>query len=67
MVTPNKLDNSILRCNHTTFQLKIPIFFGRVLNFPRVSTFFCQFYCRNDRERNGTVTGMSEALKKIYQ
>ena len=28
-----------LRCNYTNIELKIPIFFGYVLNFPRVSIF----------------------------
>ena len=39
-----------LRCNYTKIELKIPIFFGYVLNFPRVSN-FGQVYYRNDRER----------------
>ena len=50
-----------LRCDYTKFELKIPIFFGYVLNFPRVSN-FGQFYYRNDRERNVTFTGMCGAL-----
>ena len=54
-----------LRCNYTKCQLKIMMFFGYVLNFPRVSN-FCQFYYRNDREQNKTFTGMCEALWKIY-
>ena len=40
-----------LRCNYKKNQLKIPIFFGYVVNFPRVSKF----------------TGMCGALWKIYQ
>ena len=49
------------RCNYTKFQSKIPNFFVYVLNFPRVSKCF-QFYDRNVRERNGTFTGVCEAL-----
>ena len=55
-----------IRCNYTNIELKIPIFFGYVLNFPRVSN-FDQFYHRNDREQNGTFTGMCGALWKTYQ
>ena len=32
-----------LRCNYTKFELTIPVFFGCVLNFPRVSNFFANF------------------------
>ena len=49
-----------LGCNYTQFELTILVFFGCVLNFPRVSN-FGQFYYRNDRERNGTFTGMCGA------
>ena len=45
-----------LECNNTKFELTIAIFFGCVLNFPR-----------DDRERNGTFTGMCGALWKTYQ
>ena len=54
-----------IRCNYTKFQLKILNFVGYVLNFLRVSN-ICQFYYRNDRERNGTLTGMGGSLWKKY-
>ena len=38
ILTQPKLDNNIMGVI-TQFQLKIPIFFGYVLNFPRVSKF----------------------------
>ena len=55
-----------LRCNYTNIELKIPIFFGYVLNFQEYPI-FGQFYYRNDRERNGTFTEMYGALWKAYQ
>ena len=61
-----KVRQQCFGCNYTKFELTIPIFFGCVLNFPRVS-FFGQFYHRNDREQNGTFTGMCGALWKTYQ
>ena len=32
-----------LSCNYTNIELKIPIFFGYVLSFPRVSNFLANF------------------------
>ena len=55
-----------LRYNYTNIELKIPIFFGYVLNFPRVFNFWPIYY-RNDREQNGTFTGMCGALWKTFQ
>ena len=55
-----------LSCNYTKIELKIAIFFGYVLDFPRVSDFWPNYY-RNDRERNLTFTGMCGALWETNQ
>ena len=58
--SPNK--QWYLRCKYTKFQLKIRY----VLNLQRVPIVLSIYY-RNDRERNGRLTEMCEALLKMYQ
>ena len=61
-----KVGQQCLRCNNTKFTLKMLIFFRNVLIFQE-DPIFGQFYYRNDRERNGTLTGMCRDLWKTYQ
>ena len=58
-VTQLTLDNAILGVFALSFNvIRYDVI---VLNFPRVPI-FCQFYYRNDRERNGTFAEICEVL-----
>ena len=54
-----------LRCNYTKIELKVPIFFGYVLNFPRVSNFWKKFTIRMIGDKMGHLLECVELYEKL--
>ena len=60
-----QVSQQCLGCNYTKFELIIPIFFGCVLNFPRVSNFWPIFTIGMIENETGHLLECVELYRKL--